>query len=315
MLKYRLLLGPILIAAMVAGLWLDGWVDRQPIPPSMEYLTEFVGDGKTFPAGVVLFLVIVPISFIAATELVAILKRKGVAASRWITCVAALVGLCVSSLIPSDVQPTTSIAIANTCAAGVLALALAYYARRRTFEGVIASAGGTLLAFVYLGLMFGFVLAIRREHSAWVLLWILLVVKSFDIGAFFTGRSIGRHKMIPWLSPGKTWEGVVGGLVLSAIVASLGRWLLVEQGWLQPERFNAGLVWVLVGGAIAGLIFGAIGQIGDLMASLLKRDAGVKDSGTSLPGFGGVLDVIDSPLLVAPVAYWWMWAIESAAPA
>lgn len=309
MLKYRLLLGPILIAAMVAGVWLDGWIDEQAIPRWIPYFTEFVGDGKSFPAGVVVFLVIVPLSFIAATELVAILKRKGVAASRWLTCFAALVGLCVSSLIPADVKPTTSIAIANTCAAAVLALALAYYARHRTFEGVIASAGGTLLAFVYLGLMFGFVLAIRREHSGWILLWILLVVKSFDIGAFFTGRAIGKHKMIPWLSPGKTWEGVVGGLLLSAIVSAIGRWVLVDQGLLTPQRLGGSVVWVLAGGAIAGLIFGAIGQVGDLMASLLKRDAGVKDSGHSLPGFGGVLDVIDSPLLVAPVAYWWMSTI------
>ncbi len=309
MLKYRLLLGPILIAAMVAGIWLDGWIDEQAIPAWMPLLARFVGDGVTFPAGVVVFLVIVPLSFIAATELVAILKRKGVAASRWLTCFAALVGLCVSSLIPADVRPTTSIAIANTCAAAVLALALGYYARHRTFEGVIASAGGTLLAFVYLGLMFGFVMSIRREHSGWVLLWILLVVKAFDIGAFFTGRAIGRHKMIPWLSPGKTWEGVFGGLALSGVVAAAGRWILVDQGLLVPERLGDGTVWVLVGGAIAGLIFGGVGQIGDLMASLLKRDAGVKDSGHSLPGFGGVLDVIDSPLLVAPVAYWWMSAV------
>lgn len=306
MLKYRLLLGPVLIAAMIAGLWLDGWVDDQPIPRWLPLLSRFVGDGITFPAGVVVFLVIVPLSSLAAMELVEILGRKGVLASRWITCAAALVGLCVSSLIPADVHATTSIAIANTCAAAVLALALAYYARNGTFEGVIAAAGGTLLAFVYLGLMFGFVLAIRREHSAWVLLWILLVVKSFDIGAFFTGRAIGKHRLIPWLSPGKTWEGVVGGLVVSAIVAAIGRWILVDQGMLAPIRLNGGTVWVLAGGALAGVLLGVVGQIGDLMASLLKRDAGVKDSGRSLPGFGGVLDVIDSPLLVAPVAYWWL---------
>jgi phosphatidate cytidylyltransferase len=63
---------------------------------------------------------------------------------------------------------------------------------------------------------------------------------------------------------------------------------------------------------MAGVVFGAVGQLGDLVASLLKRDAGVKDSGRSLPGFGGVLDVIDSPLLVAPVAFWWLlWAVGS----
>jgi phosphatidate cytidylyltransferase len=302
-LKYRLLLGPLLIAAMIGGLWLDNWIDEQSIPAALGFLKNFVGDGVTFPGGVILFLVIVPLSFLASAELVEILKRKSVAASRRLTCAAAFIGLCVSSLVPADVQAVTSVAIVNTCAAGVLALALAYYARHRTFQGVIAAAGGTLLAFVYLGLMFGFVLAIRREDSAWVLLWILLVVKSFDIGAFFTGRSIGRHKMIPWLSPGKTWEGVAGGLAVSAIVGAVGRWVLVDRGLLVPELFRGHVAWVLIGGAIAGLLFGAVGQVGDLMASLLKRDAGVKDSGSALPGFGGVLDVIDSPLLVA---YWWL---------
>lgn len=311
MLKYRLLFGPLLIAAMIGGLWLDNWIDEQSIPSALGFLKGFVGDGgtlPTFPGGVILFLVIVPLSFLAATELVEILKRKNVAASRRLTCAAAFIGLCVSSLVPAHVQAITSIAIVNTCAAGVLALALAYYARHRTFQGVIAAAGGTLLAFVYLGLMFGFVLAIRRENSAWVLLWILLVVKSFDIGAYFTGRAIGRHKMIPWLSPGKTWEGVAGGLAVSALVGALGRWVLVSQNLLNPTALTGHLAWVLLGGAIAGLVFGGVGQIGDLMASLLKRDAGVKDSGSTVPGFGGVLDVIDSPLLVAPVAYWWLAA-------
>ena len=305
MLKIRLLLGPLFIAALVGGLWLDGWIDAQAIPRWIPWLAHFVGDGVTFPAGVVVFLVIVPLSFFAATELVEFLKHKGVAASRWITCLAAFVGLCVSSLVPADVQAVTSIAIVSTCAAGVLALSLAYYARRRTFQGVIASAGGTLLAFVYLGLMFGFVLAIRREHSAWVLLWILLVVKAFDIGAYFTGRAIGRHRLIPWLSPGKTWEGVGGGLAVSAAVGALGWWLLAEGGVVRPlERGVPGVLSPVLG-AVAGVIFGVFGQVGDLMASLLKRDAGVKDSGR-LPGFGGVLDVIDSPLLVAPIAYWWL---------
>jgi phosphatidate cytidylyltransferase len=164
--------------------------------------------------------------------------------------------------------------------------------------GVVASAGGTLLAFVYLGLMSGFLLAIRREHSVWVLAWVILTTKACDIGAYFAGRSLGRHKLISWLSPGKTWEGLAGGLVASAVIGAAGLALVrrVEPG-LPPW-------WT---GFIAGALFGLTGQFGDLIESLFKRDAGIKDASSVLPGFGGVLDVLDSPLMVAPVAYWWLF--------
>ena len=144
--------------------------------------------------------------------------------------------------------------------------------------------------------MFGFLLAIRRHHEVWTVLWVLMVTKSCDIGAYFTGRAIGRHKLIPWLSPGKTWEGLLGGIVVASLVGAGGAWLL-QQGRIEP----APGVWL---GALAGLLFANVGQAGDLMASMLKRDAGVKDSGNTLPGMGGLIDVLDSPLLVFPAAYW-----------
>jgi phosphatidate cytidylyltransferase len=114
-------------------------------------------------------------------------------------------------------------------------------------------------------------------------------VKFTDIGAYFTGKSIGRHKLIAWLSPGKTWEGLIGGLLVAALVGAACAPFLVEVEWWQ--------------GLIFGAIFGFVGQCGDLLESLMKRDAEVKDSGNTIPGFGGVLDVIDSPLVTAPVAY------------
>ena len=118
---------------------------------------------------------------------------------------------------------------------------------------------------------------------------ILLCVKFTDIGAYFTGKSLGRHKLIYWLSPGKTWEGLAGGLVFAAAVGAGCAAFLDEMTWWQ--------------GLIFGPIVGFVGQCGDLLESLMKRDADVKDSGSVIPGFGGVLDVIDSPLVAAPVAY------------
>jgi phosphatidate cytidylyltransferase len=118
-----------------------------------------------------------------------------------------------------------------------------------------------------------------------------------DTGAYFTGRAIGRHKLIVWLSPGKTWEGLIGGVITSSLVGLLFAWL--SQRFLSPGDhvpLHLGAIW--------GCIFGLVGQFGDLMKSLLKRGAGIKDSSSLLPGLGGVLDVLDSPLMVAPVAYW-----------
>src|SRR5262249_23507982 len=120
-----------------------------------------------------------------------------------------------------------------------------------------------------------------------------------DIGAYFTGKAIGRHKLIPWLSPGKTWEGLFGGIAAAALVAAgaaaLYRHCLGTNGiGLMPCGYAA----------FVGALFAIAGQAGDLLESVLKRDAGVKDSGQALPGMGGVLDVLDSILLTAPLAFW-----------
>jgi phosphatidate cytidylyltransferase len=294
--RKRLLLGPVLIAVLLLGFWLDEWVDRQGVAASLRSLFP----KETYPPGVVTFLVCLVLSVIASRELAVIFKSKGIGASRRVMTTCAILGLLVSCLVPTTTPGPAAAAVVSTAAVIVLAGSLTFYSRRRTVEGVIAAAGGALLSFVYLGLMFGFVLAIRREHSAWVLAWVLMTTKLSDIGAYFTGTAIGRHKLIPWLSPGKTWEGLVGGVVAASIGGGVLAHLLLRSGVRMPiEPASA---------ALAGAIFGIVGQIGDLMASLFKRDAGQKDSGRILPGFGGLLDVLDSPLLVLPVAFWWLAA-------
>lgn len=187
-----------------------------------------------------------------------------------------------------------------------LVAAVVKHSRKAKVEGAMANAGGTLLAITYLGVLPGFFLPICMTHSAWMVLVIVAVVKSADIGAYATGRAIGKHKLIPWLSPGKTVEGFFGGIVFSGIVgASLA--LVIKN---NPDIGGKDIHWVhltrmtvVFGGALSGILLGVVGQLGDLLESLLKRDAGVKDSGR-VPGFGGVLDLLDSPLLAAPVAYW-----------
>lgn len=124
------------------------------------------------------------------------------------------------------------------------------------------------------------------------LAWSLLVVLATWVGdsaAYLTGRALGRHKLAPRISPGKTVEGAIGGLVGSMLMGSL----VVAASGLAP--------WWL--GAIVGATIGVVGQIGDLSESLLKRQAGVKDSGSLIPGHGGMLDRIDALLFAFPIAY------------
>ncbi len=292
--KRRLLLGPVLVLFLIGGLALDQWLDARALPDFLASTSR-----TTWPPGTVLLPIMLLIAALAARELAAIIADKGLEASKRILTAAAVTGLLLSCLVPSTLPAVDAVAAVSSGAAAILTLALVFYSRRRTVEGVIAGAGGALLAFVYLGLMFGFILAIRRDHSAWTLLWVLLVTKACDIGAYFSGKAFGRHKLIPWLSPGKTWEGLVGGILLSMAV-SAGGIILLRRHASVPHADD--LFFLL----FPGLLFGLVGQLGDLLESLLKRDAGIKDSGRSIPGFGGVLDVIDSPLLVAPFAFWWL---------
>jgi len=306
-LKYRLILGPILIAVFLAACWLDDRLDRVA-------LTGFIQDifsGRTYlPAGLVLFLLAAFIVPFAAWELCRIFRANNITASTALTVAAGEIGLFMHYCIPNSTKGVTAVAIVCTGLVLMFVFSLAFFSRHKNVEGVVAAAGGVMFAMIYLGLMFGFLIAIRRYESAWIVAAILLITKSCDIGAYFTGKAIGRHKLIPWLSPGKTWEGLAGGVTFSALVAvGLGAWgrtigsIEVHPGVVYSFEFEW---WEC---AVAGVLIAITGQAGDLTASLLKRDAGLKDSSKALPGFGGVLDVVDSPLLVAPLAYWMlqMW--------
>ncbi len=299
MLRHRLILGTLLIALVVGVCFADQWIEGTPLPSGLRPL--LMGQ-TTAPPGVAVFVLAAALCILAARELAAIMRANGIEASKRITTLAAVVGLLVSSIVPAGFSAATAAAVVCSAAVAILLVSLAFHSRRRSVEGVVASAGGTLLAFVYLGIMFGFVLAIRREHSVWVLGWLVMTTKSCDIGAYFTGRLIGRHKLILWLSPGKTWEGLVGGVLTSAAVGAGGLALLrgTEPG--LPAAWT---------GAIGGAVLGLTGQLGDLVESLFKRDAGMKDSSKILPGFGGVLDVLDSPLMALPVAFWWLHTIRT----
>jgi phosphatidate cytidylyltransferase len=167
---------------------------------------------------------------------------------------------------------------------------------------VVVRVALSALCFFYVGLLLSFVVELRllgdNLTGMTALVSLIAVVKMGDSGAYTVGRIFGRHKMAPVLSPGKTWEGAAGAVAF----AMLGAWVVVRFMPGSASRPDFRWQW-LVYGAVVGIA----GMIGDLAESLIKRDAGRKDSSTWMPGFGGILDVLDSILLAAPVA-WLFWA-------
>lgn len=169
---------------------------------------------------------------------------------------------------------------------------IAFYRGSRVPATLAYLAGGAL----YIGFPLAHALALRHLGDgdalgrSW-LLFALLVTFAVDTGAFFIGRSVGRHRMAPGISPGKTWEGAVGGF-LCAVVVALALAQLLE---LRVALWQAGAI---------GVVVGVVAQVGDLFESKLKRLSQVKDSGSIIPGHGGILDRLDSLLAAIPCVYY-----------
>jgi len=159
-----------------------------------------------------------------------------------------------------------------------------------TFTGL----GLSLFVSVYLGYFFSFVLLLRQlDNGFFFLLLAFLLAWATDIGAYGVGRLWGKHKLAVELSPNKTKEGAVGGLIASVLVSVIA-FIVVRLPVSLPEA------------ALLGLFTSVAGQIGDLVASAIKRQTGIKDFGNLLPGHGGVLDRFDSFLLIAPLVYYFL---------
>jgi len=176
---------------------------------------------------------------------------------------------------------------------------------RRGIQGAMLNLSETVFGFVYLVLPLSLLLTVTycpsQDGRLW-LLYIVLVTKVTDIAGFAVGKTLGRHAMAPRISPKKTWEGSIGG-----IVASIAMSLLIQQlaqSWVGVDRFTLG-----VGGAVVlGALVALLAQFGDLAESVLKRDAKVKDS-SSLPGLGGVLDMVDSLVFTPLIVYFYLWMV------
>lgn len=186
----------------------------------------------------------------------------------------------------------------STLALGLAAFAVAGFfliSRQEGITGLATSIFGILYVIVPFGLIYDLLFYYPARYATsgwWWFFFIVGVTVASDMGAYFTGKLFGRHRLAPKLSPGKTWEGTAGGVVIG-IGFALVWWLFgIDQlpFW-----------WAVV----LGVTFAVVGQVGDLVESLFKRDAGVKDS-NQIPGLGGVLDVVDSLLFTIPAGYLFM---------
>jgi phosphatidate cytidylyltransferase len=277
MLKNRLLYGILMTVVFTAIVIFDGWLDG-----SLTAAAPDKGLQATFLCVLVAILVI-----LAQLEFSRLAAAKNL---KIFTPVSIIISILFAGtwywMQLVEIRPIIYISLLS--AFSPAALFLYQYLRYGT-SGIIANCGANYFSIIYIGLFCGFVLGIRIEFGLWALLMFVFVIKSADIGAYTAGTLFGKHKFSPNISPGKTWEGMVGAVTAAVIVSFL---------------FGAGcdiMAWLPA--VIFGIFMAFTGQVGDLVESMMKRDAETKDSSNKVPGFGGILDIIDSPLFAAPFAY------------
>jgi len=167
--------------------------------------------------------------------------------------------------------------------------------RGAPFETMIGSAGATVLGVLYVPLLGSHLIFLRtgfdQTLSAHLLSFFFLVLMGSDAGAYYVGRAFGKRKLAPSISPGKTWEGVVGGVVAALAMAALAHFWFFRE---LPLKYILPLAVIMM----------VVGILGDLAESALKRGAGAKDAANLLPGHGGILDRLDSLLFNAPLIYY-----------
>jgi phosphatidate cytidylyltransferase len=265
-----------------------------------------------------LALVAALVALLTAQELLRLSEAYGISPLRWPTYIFVSIFFVFLAIHPGSDTPllSTAIFIYSTGFAAAIApfLFLAIGMLRANLSSAFPAALVSTFAFVYVALPLGFLVQLREQWSgAFLLLYLLLLVWAGDIFAYFVGRSLGRHLMSPRISPKKTWEGALASLLASLAVgvllynyalpissALLNAHLIEKRdGFFALEKPALWPVLLLSAG------INVAAQLGDLVESLIKRGAGAKDSGTILPGHGGMLDRIDALLFAAPVLWYY----------
>jgi len=211
--------------------------------------------------------------------------------------------LLLSSLYGSATKVTSSWTALLILVTSLLLFFALGLRRGNRLPTVLPGVAATLLGLFYVSLTLGLLVVVQISPTSWGpgkqwVFFLLVVVWFGDTGAYYVGRALGKHPLAPLISPKKTIEGALGGLLGNVLAAILGKQILLP---------NAPLLQLLV----LGLLLGVVSQIGDLSESALKRGAGVKDSSNLLPGHGGMLDRIDGVLFASPVMFGYLALLQS----
>ena len=258
------------------------------------------------------------VALLAVQELLKLAEAYGIIPLQWPTYIFVALFFLLLALNTGDAKPLLSTTIFVYTADFAAALSPFFFAafamQRFDLKSAFPSALVSTFAFVYIALPMAMLVQTRQQWAgAYWVLFVLLVVWAGDIFAYFVGRSVGRNLMSPRISPKKTWEGAAASVLASVAVG----WLLfhyamplssalLRAGLIERRDGMFGLEQPAMGPIIAlTIVLNVAAQLGDLVESLIKRGAGVKDSGALLPGHGGMLDRIDALLFAAPVLWYY----------
>jgi len=283
MLRWRLIFGTLIIALLSALCWADSHAVR---------------------AGIWLVPLALVLCVLATQEMLCLFRAAGrqpIAWAAYVGTVLPVLGACAPIVwveYPADCPIGKLGWLAGGLVLGLLVAIVAEMGRYGQPGQTITNLAPVALTILYVGGLLGFLVQVRllydNKEGLVALVSLIATVKLSDTGQYLFGTFFGKRKLAPALSPGKTWEGTVYGLAFAVIVGSFFLW-----SWITKSGTGQGVLGVV----LYCILVGAAGILGDLAESMLKRDAGVKDSSRWLLGLGGVLDLLDSLLFAAPVAY------------
>jgi phosphatidate cytidylyltransferase len=208
-------------------------------------------------------------------------------------------GYCASAVVIYSFSIVNTALILPTCVALLFAMMIAVLFENRSasdFEKILISVAATLMGVFYVMVLTGYLIGVRviaeGDRASQLLSFFFLIIVAGDTGAYYTGRNFGKHKLAPRISPGKTIEGSIGG-----ILASMAASLIVKYTFFPELPFLHAI--------LLAVVMNVVGQLGDLFESLLKRGAKIKDAASIIPGHGGLLDRLDSIVFNAPLLYYY----------